>query len=650
MAHPDSHRPVQSSDRLGRYEILLPIASGGMASVYLAVGLGITGFERQVAVKLIHPHLQSDKDLVESLLNEGKLAVRIRHRHVVAVLDVGLDRRGMYLVMEYIEGDSLSAIVRAARAQGLSVPAPVAMRILIDALSGLHAAHELQDEHGLNLHVVHRDFSPQNILVSLEGVALLTDFGIAKATTSVGHTKTGIVKGKISYLSPEQVQLKAVDRRADVWAAGVVAWEIFAGRALRRDGNQLGTLLEIISSPPPPLRAIRPEVSEAIESAVASALHLDPARRLPTAKALRDALLDACPSRTDVADVDEVAAFVQKTVGAKLRERRARLAKVLEIRTTLGRIAQQVGTLEDSADDLIAVDPSILPLPRALRAHEPDRDDPGFALGPAPRLLMLSETFEAIPRRLLSAAAVSPEPIETAPTPEPAPIEPPSAARAPEPPAAPAADATPSEPLPCEAQLAPRPNSPLEEGPVPPDMSTDTISVTKGDLIAPRRSPYPALAAITLAGLVLIGVAVMSLRDDPGAAGELLPGGQSDAVVQEAVVQEAAAADAIAASRGMTDAGHATVPRRLIVRANVPIVRLEHAGAVSSFAPATAASLDWAGTDPPKGVAIDTHGRRAAFRVPPGASTVYVRFGPPIKGPSRPPASKGAAPLASDPY
>lgn len=641
MAHPDSHRPVQSSDRLGRYEILLPIASGGMASVYLAVGLGITGFERQVAVKLIHPHLQSDRDLVESLLNEGKLAVRIRHRHVVAVLDVGLDRRGMYLVMEYIEGDSLSALVRAARAQGISVPAPVAMRILTDALSGLHAAHELQDEHGLNLHVVHRDFSPQNILVSLEGVALLTDFGIAKATTSVGHTKTGIVKGKISYLSPEQVQLKAVDRRADVWAAGVVAWEIFAGRALRRDGNQLGTLLEIISSPPPPLRAVRPEVSEAIESAVASALQLDPDRRLRTAKALRDALLDACPSRTDVADVDEVAAFVQKTVGAKLRERRARLAKVLEIRSTLGRIAQQIGTLEDSADDLIAVDPSILPLPRALRAHEADRDDPCFAVGPAPRPLMLSETFEAIPRRLLSTATVSADPPPAARTPEPAACEPAACESAP---AAPAFE-PPCEPPPCESQLPSHSNPRSEVGSGPSEVSTDTISVTKGDLIAPRRSPPPMLAVIGLAGLLLAGVVVVSLRGDPGSTNLPLSGG-----MPEEVSREAAVPDVLTVSRGMTDAAHTTASRQVMVRANVPIVRLEHAGGVSSFAPATSASLDWLGTDLPKGVAVDTHGRRAAFRVPPGASTVYVRFGPPIKGPGRSPATKGPAPLASDPY
>lgn len=329
MPTEDTRLPREAWERLGRYEILLPIASGGMASVYLALGHGISGFQRQVAVKLIHPHLRSNTELIDSLREEGLLTTRIRHRNVVPVLDVGLNEQGMFLVMEYIEGDSLSGLARAARNVGQSIPTPIAMRILTDALAGLHAAHELRDENGRLLDVVHRDFSPQNILVSMEGVALLTDFGIAKAATRIAHTATGIVKGKLSYLSPEQVQLQPIDRRADVWAAGMVAWEMLTGKARHAEGNAFGTLLDIVQNAPPRVRTIRKDLNEAIDDAVSSALTLDLTKRCATAKQFRDALLAACPRRSDLADVDEVASFMRDLLGEKMLERRVRVSELL---------------------------------------------------------------------------------------------------------------------------------------------------------------------------------------------------------------------------------------------------------------------------------------------------------------------------------
>ncbi len=622
MLPADSLRPVRSSDRLGRYEVLLPIASGGMASVYLAVGVGVSGFERQVAIKLIHPHLQSDPDLVDSLLNEGKLAVEIRHRNVVAVLDVGLDRRGMYLVMEYIEGDSLSALVRAARTQGSRIPDPIAVRILTDALAGLHAAHELRDDQGKSLNVVHRDFSPQNILVSLEGTALLTDFGIAKAATCAGHTQTGIVKGKVSYLAPEQVRLQPIDRRVDVWAAGVVAWELFAGRRLRPEGNQLGTLLEIVSTAPPLLRTIRPDIGEAIESAVAGALQIDPDRRFPTAKALRDALLEACPSRKDVADVDEVAAFVDRTVGAKLRERRERVSKVLEIRSRLGQIAREALTFADSADDLVAVDPDVLPLPRKRPGRPSDEAEAERPCATVPRKPLLSATFDDLPApKVCVIAPVLPG--DGAPSPPPLPSLPGPA------PATDSASAT------APPQVAAEP-------------ATDTISVTRSQIVRSRRrtTSLLAMAGLAIAILVSIALVLVSLPDDTDARLGSIAAPRED--THDRPLDLAASMDSVRA--GDTVPPSPPLQRQVTFHADAPMVRVEHAGAVNSIAAQTTVSLTWPYEEACEARATDVHGRNAALRVPPGASTVYVRFAKPEPGYRRLPARSQPAPLASDPY
>src|SRR5580692_5111010 len=161
----ESEKQRPFPDRLGRYELLLPIASGGMATVYLARTLGAGGFERDVAVKLMHPHLRREPNFTRDLIQEAKIAVRIRHPNVVPVIDVGDDVAGLFLVMDYIEGDTLGSLHSQVFSEGADFPMRIAMRILLDAVAGLHAAHELCDETGKPLNVIHRDFSPQNILV-----------------------------------------------------------------------------------------------------------------------------------------------------------------------------------------------------------------------------------------------------------------------------------------------------------------------------------------------------------------------------------------------------------------------------------------------------------------------------------------------------
>jgi serine/threonine-protein kinase len=317
--------------RIGRYEILVRIASGGMATVYLARGHGAAGFEHDVAIKVTHPHLRESADFARELVEEAKLAVRIRHANVVPVLDVGDDPLGLFLVMEYVEGDTLSGLMRRASTGGASLSPSLGLRILLDALAGLHAAHELKDDSGNVVGLVHRDFSPQNILVGLDGVARLIDFGIAKAATRLGQTRTGIVKGKVAYMAPEQARGQPVDRRCDVWAAGVIAWELFAGRRMH-DGSidEVGLIFRIATEMPPRLRSVRPEAPPAIDEAIARALTPNRDERFPTAAAFAQELGRAIrASGMPLADASEVAAHVEQVAGARLGERRERAASVL---------------------------------------------------------------------------------------------------------------------------------------------------------------------------------------------------------------------------------------------------------------------------------------------------------------------------------
>jgi serine/threonine-protein kinase len=366
----DGPMPTQ----VGKFEILLPIASGGMATVYLARSHGHGGFQRDVALKLTLGHLRDECDFTRELLEEGKLAVRIRHANVVQVLDVGDDPLGVYLVMDYIEGDTLAGISRRAVKEGAPLPPAVAMRILLDALAGLHAAHELVAEDGHPLQLVHRDFSPQNILVGIDGVGRLADFGIAKAVSRISSTQTGLIKGKIAYMAPEQARGHRVDRRCDVWAAGVLAWEILAGRRLYgADADPLGLLYRIANEEPRRLRDVDGGVHPALDAAVASALTRDVDARCPTAAALARSLLSALRAAgIAVADSSEVAETVVKLIGPKLAERRARAKEVAELRGALSRAAN--ASVDSPTPSGI---PAALPLasapPSARPTSAPDR-------------------------------------------------------------------------------------------------------------------------------------------------------------------------------------------------------------------------------------------------------------------------------------
>jgi serine/threonine-protein kinase len=293
-----------------------------MATVFLGRAVGARGFSRLVAIKRMHPHLERDEEFVTSFLEEARLAARIRHPNVVATLDVE-DGEAPYLVMEYVEGDRLSGLIKehVSRAkQGL--PISIALRVAIDALEGLHAAHELRDDDGEPLNLIHRDISPQNVLVGVDGVARVTDFGIAKAVGRASHTREGELKGKIAYMAPEQLtNPTGIDRRVDVFAMGIVCWEMLTGRRLFRAATDMETIGVILHHEVTRLRAVAPEIPERVEEVVMRALERDPARRWSSAQDFARALESlglAAPTRV-------VADFVKATVGDKIARERARL-------------------------------------------------------------------------------------------------------------------------------------------------------------------------------------------------------------------------------------------------------------------------------------------------------------------------------------
>ena len=343
MRSSERHAPSLSvPERIGRYELLLPIGTGGMATVYLAQTRVVADLYRNVALKLMHPHLRTeDGSWAVQLVEEAKLAASIRHPNVVPVLEVGDDAHGVFLVMEYVEGDTLAGVIRAARAQKVAVPPPIAARILSDALTGLHAAHELTGPGGESLQLVHRDFSPQNLLVGTDGISRLTDFGIAKVKTRVGVTASGVIKGKIGYMAPEQALGRPLDRRCDVWAAGVVAWELLAMRRLYQEDDQVATLLRLVSNPPPRIRSVCPDVPQEVDDAIASALQVDPAQRCENALELRRRLLEAWSRISPVADTVEVSEYVRGLVASKLDKRREQVQSVIALREKISDVSER---------------------------------------------------------------------------------------------------------------------------------------------------------------------------------------------------------------------------------------------------------------------------------------------------------------------
>jgi serine/threonine protein kinase len=314
--------PTDQRRKLDRYELIGEIATGGMATVFLARLGGVGGFQRFVAIKRLHPHLGSEPEFVEMFLDEARLAALIHHPNVVPILEVGTSDSGYYLVMEYVEGDTLARLVSRSMAGGQLPQRAALLRILLDSLHGLHAAHELADERNQLLGLVHRDVSPQNILVGVDGTARITDFGVARATSRLSFTSDGKLKGKLAYMSPEQARGDELDRRSDVFAMGVVIWEVLVGRRLFKAETEAGTLQRILVEPVRKPSDMLSTIPRVYDDVVLRALDRDARTRFQTAADLADALEKVARDTDGIASPREVASFVQQLLGQEIGAQR----------------------------------------------------------------------------------------------------------------------------------------------------------------------------------------------------------------------------------------------------------------------------------------------------------------------------------------
>jgi serine/threonine-protein kinase len=346
---------------VGRYALHEKIAAGGMANVYLGRLAGAVGFMRTVAIKRLHAHFAADPEFAAMFLDEARLAARIRHPNVIPTLDVVASRGELFLVMEYVEGESLSQLMRALHPAGKRIPIPIAVSIMSGVLQGLHAAHEAKNDQGDPLGIVHRDVSPQNIIVGTDGVPRVLDFGVAKAIGKLHSTRQGEIKGKLRYMAPEQLLGAAeLDRLTDVFAASIVLWETLAGKALFGGETDGQIVRKIIDQPIQPPSALNPDVPLALDEVVLRGLERDKEKRYQTAAEMAGALEDAVAGATP----RKVGEWVKSAAGERISERAAKVLQVEQFTPTAQRRALAAETLRTDpppADEAAA--PAALPRP-----------------------------------------------------------------------------------------------------------------------------------------------------------------------------------------------------------------------------------------------------------------------------------------------
>ncbi|HSQ65003.1 MAG TPA: serine/threonine-protein kinase, partial [Polyangiaceae bacterium] len=310
---------------VGRYVLYDEIAAGGMATVHIGRLVGAVGFSRSVAIKRLHAQFAHDPEFVNMFLEEARLTSRIRHANVVPVLDVESTQSELFLVMEFIQGETLSRLTRVDKKRSRVVPLPIALAIACDLLNGLHAAHEATDERGQPMQIVHRDVSPHNVMVGSDGISRVVDFGIAKAASSSQSTRDGEVKGKFAYMSPEQLSSVAVDRRADIFAAAIVLWEMLTGRRLFSANDPAGIVGKVLTGQIQPPSARIGGLPPALDALVMKALERDRGRRFATAADMARALENV---GVPLARRSEVATWVKRIAGDTLKRRAKRLAAI----------------------------------------------------------------------------------------------------------------------------------------------------------------------------------------------------------------------------------------------------------------------------------------------------------------------------------
>ena len=375
---------------LGRYELLVPIAQGGTASVWAARMKGPRGFEKIVAAKMMLAELLDDPDAETMFLDEARTVARIRHPNVAEVLDLGEEQGILFLVMEWVDGEPLTVIAREARAIG-GVPLAIALKIAKQACAGLHAAHELLDDTGRHVGLVHRDVSPQNVLVSHDGQVKVIDFGVAKATSNQLRTNVGQMKGKVAYMAPEQALGDPVDRRTDVFALGVVLYQLLTGKHPFRGDNEFATLGRIRNKEPiAPPKGILPSLPDEVNDIVVKALSKPPEGRFQTMVELSRALEKASP--TTGSGNEDLAAFMKSILGVRGEKKRAAIRDAMVRVDERQPVETQVPSAftESKTLDSESFQQMLASLPADVRAS--DLFSPSSTPTPAPASLRLATT------------------------------------------------------------------------------------------------------------------------------------------------------------------------------------------------------------------------------------------------------------------
>jgi serine/threonine-protein kinase len=318
---PESQHQHQQQQQQQRYRVIEKLASGGMAEVFRAESAGLEGFKKQVAIKRVLPHLSEKKKFISMFLDEARLSAHLSHSNCVQVFDIGVGDNAYFIVMEYVDGADLKAILETLKKQGRTLAIEEAVFIAIKICEGLCYAHELIDSDGKAFGVVHRDVSPPNVLMTKYGEIKIVDFGLAKASSQLEKSEPGIIKGKFSYLSPEAALGKEVDHRTDIFAVGIILWEMLASRRLFLGDTDFATVKLVQQAVVPSIAQANNKVSPDLERIVAKALARDPAQRYQSARELALSLNDFLYRYGKPVGSFKIATLVQSTVRDKQRAR-----------------------------------------------------------------------------------------------------------------------------------------------------------------------------------------------------------------------------------------------------------------------------------------------------------------------------------------
>jgi len=415
--------PIRTGRMLGRYVLCFEIADGGMATVHLARTESASGFDRLVALKIIHPHLAKQQEFVEMFLDEAKIAARIIHPNVCSVFDFGEQDGTYFLAMDYLVGETVNRVARAVWKRPELAQRPgtlrVFARLIAEASEGLHAAHEARGDDGQLLGVVHRDVTPQNLFVGYDGSLRVVDFGVALAVGRSHHTAIGTLKGKYPYMSPEQVtQRDDIDRRSDVWGLGVCLWEMLSGKRLFRQTSEFETLKAVTEATLPRPSTMNPRVPAALDDIVMKALTRDRSKRFSSARELSKALSNAIAALGG-ATASDVAELMEELFSKEKAEREVLMERARKLDP------EHMSSARIVLRDLIAP-PTVLPVPVPMAAPESVEPEPGvrrplvWVAVAAIVLLMLGVLAFALGRTngVESAEVIEPSPVLASAAPE----------------------------------------------------------------------------------------------------------------------------------------------------------------------------------------------------------------------------------------